>query len=418
MPAYRTVDDVHLGDIEFWTRPIDERQEAFAALRAESRRGGMCFHEEITVMGGDFAGPGYWSAVTHDDVHAVSHDQHRFSSASGIISNDVDPEYLKTGSIIVMDDPRHAKLRRLVSKAFTPRTLASVQDSVRERARRLIAAARETGGSCDFVEAFAAPLPLQVICDMVGIPEADEKQVFHWTNVLLGVGDPEFVTDMNDLHTTAAAFFSYAAQLGADRAEHPRDDLSTRLMQAEVDGERIDPMEFAAFIILLAIAGNETTRNALSWAMYLLTEHPDQRARLQANYPAMATGAVEEIVRWASPVLHMRRTALVDTVVGDTTIAAGEKVVMWYWSANRDEAVFSDGARFDIERVNPTGMVGFGAGGGHFCLGASLARREIHVMLDELFRGLPDLEITGPPERLRSNFINGIKRMPCEFTAG
>jgi cytochrome P450 len=187
-------------------------------------------------------------------------------------------------------------------------------------------------------------------------------------------------------------------------------------MQAEVDGERLTPFEFAAFIVLLAIAGNETTRNALSWGMHLLTEHPDQRARLQADYAAMAPRAIDEIVRWASPVLHMRRIALADTVIGDTKIAEGEKVVMWYWSANRDEAVFDDAARFDIERENASAMVGFGGGGSHHCLGISLARREIHVMLDEIFRHLPDLEITGPPERLQSNFINGIKRMPCEFT--
>jgi cytochrome P450 len=205
MPAYRTVDDVFLGDVEFWKRPIPERHDAFAALREDARRGsGMCFHEEITVMGGDSAGQGYWSAVTHDDVQAVSRDQRNFSSASGVISTDPHPEYLATGSILVMDDPRHAKLRPLVSKAFTPRTLASVEESVRERARRLIEAARETGGSCDFVEAFAAPLPLQVICDMLGIPQEDERQVYRWTNVLLGVGDPEFVTDIEDLKSGAA----------------------------------------------------------------------------------------------------------------------------------------------------------------------------------------------------------------------
>jgi methyl-branched lipid omega-hydroxylase len=416
MPAYRTVDDIFLGDVEFWRRPIPERHDAFAALRQETRRGGMCFHEEVTVMGGDSAGPGYWSAVTYDDVQAVSRNQQSFSSASGVISNDPAPEYLAVGSIIVMDDPRHTKLRRLVQKAFTPRMLASVNESVRARARRLIEAARETGGSCDFVEAFAAPLPLQVICDMLGIPAKDEQEVFHWTNVLLGVGDPEFVTDIEVLKASATAYLQYAILLGAERAEHPADDLSSLLMQAEVDGERLTPFEFAAFVVLLSIAGNETTRNAVSWGMHLLTEHPDQRVLLQANYEAMAPRAVDEIVRWATPVIHMRRTALADTTVGDTKVSAGEKVVMWYWSANRDEKMFKDAARFDIERENNIEMVGFGGRGSHFCLGANLARREIQVMLDEIFKSLPDLEITGPPDRLQSNFINGIKRMPCEFT--
>jgi cytochrome P450 len=416
VPSYRTVDDIFPGDVEFWRRPIAERDKAFAALRKDSRRGGgMCFHEELTPMGGESTGPGYWSAVTYDDVRAVTHNPH-FSSASGVISTEPDPDYLAVGSIIVMDDPRHVKLRRLVSKAFTPRTLQSVQESVQQRAHRLIEAAKQTGGSCDFVQAFAAPLPLQVICDMLGIPAEDEQQVFQWTNVLLGVGDPEFAPDLATLKAAAGAFLEYAVALGTQRAAQPRDDLSTRLMQAEVDGERLDPFEFACFLVLLAIAGNETTRNAISWGMHLLTEHPDQRTRLQANYEAMAPRAIEEIVRWASPVIHMRRTARADTVVGDTKIAAGEKVVMWYWSANRDETVFADAARFDIERSNATAMVGFGGGGAHYCLGASLARREIHVLFDEIFRNLPDLQITGELDRLQSNFINGIKRMPCEFT--
>jgi cytochrome P450 len=416
VPAYRTVDDIFLGDVDFWLRPIAERQEAFAALRADSRRGhGMCFHEELTPMGGETTGPGYWSAVTYEDVRAATHNPH-FSSASGVISTEPDPAYLPVGSIIVMDDPKHRKLRQLVSKAFTPRTLQTVQESVRERSRRLIEAARATGGSCDFVASFAAPLPLQVICDMLGIPAQDEAKVFGWTNVLLGLGDPEFTPDLATLQSAALAFLDYAAALGVQRADDPRDDLSTRLMQAEVDGERLDPHEFACFIILLAIAGNETTRNAISWGMHLLTEHPDQRKLLQDNYEALAPRAVEEIVRWSSPVVHMRRKALADTVIGDTKITKGEKVVMWYWSANRDEQVFADPDRFDLQRENAAAMIGFGGGGAHFCLGASLARREIHILFDEILKHLPDLEITGPMDRLQSNFINGIKRMPCEFT--
>jgi cytochrome P450 len=417
MPAYRTVDDIQLGDVEFWKQPIADIDRAFAALRAETRRGGgMCFHEEITLMGGNSPGAGYWSAVTYDDVRAVNRDQKVFSSASGVISNDPAPEYLAVGSIIVMDNPKHAKFRSLVAKAFTPRTLAQTEKAIHERARRLVDAARETGGSCDFVEAFAAPLPLQVICDMLGIPESDEAQVFHWTNVLLGIGDPEMGADINDLTTAATQFMSYAADLGIERAANPRDDLSSLLMQAEVEGDRLTPFDFAAFVVLLAIAGNETTRHAMSWGMHLLTEHPDQRALLAANYEAMAPAAVDEIVRWATPVVYMRRTALADTVVGDTKIAEGDKVVMWYWSANRDESVFSDGARFDIQRPNIAEMQGFGGGGTHFCLGASLARRELTVMFDEIFRGLPDLVVTGPIDRLQGNFVNGIKSMPCEFT--
>ena len=419
MPAYRTVEDIFLGDLQFWARPITERNAAFAALRADTRRGGgMCFHEEISVLEGNPKGPGFWSAVTYDDVQAVSRNQQAFSSASGITMNEPVPAALQIGSIIVMDDPKHAKFRRLVQKAFTPRMVASVEESVRDRARRLVDAARTRGGSCDFVEAFAAPLPLQVICDMLGVPDEDEEQIFHWTNDILGVGDPEFSTDLNQLMVSIQGMVGYAHRLGEQRADHPGDDISSVLMHAEVDGERLTPMEFACFFVLLAIAGTETTRNAISWGMKLLTDHPEQRALLQADYAGLAPSMAEEMVRWASPVIHMRRTALEDVQVGDTRVAAGEKVVMWYWSANRDESVFDDGARFDIQRKNTYDMVGFGSGGTHFCLGANLARREIQVMFEEILTGLPDLEITGAPDRLMSPFIHGIKRMPCEFTVG
>jgi cytochrome P450 len=240
MPAYRTVDDIFLGDIQFWARPIGERHQAFAALREQSHRGGgMCFHEEVSVLPGSAKGPGFWSAVTYDDVQAVSRNQQVFSSASGITVAESEPEVLATGSIIVMDDPRHAKLRRLVQGAFTPRVVASLERSIRDRARRLVDAARETGGRCDFVEAFAAPFPLQVICDVLGIPEEDEHDLFRWTNTLLGTGDPEMLTDLPALLSCVGDMMGYAYRLGAARADHPGDDVSSVLMQAEVDGERL-----------------------------------------------------------------------------------------------------------------------------------------------------------------------------------
>ena len=210
--------------------------------------------------------------------------------------------------------------------------------------------------------------------------------------------------------------FTYAQSLGEERLTTPREDITSTLMHAEVEGQRLTPAEFGSFFILLAVAGNETTRNAISWGMKALTDNPDQRRRLQANFGEMSLKAADEMVRWGSPVIHMRRTALRDVEVNGTTIGKGEKVVMWYWSANRDESVFPDGHLFDINRTNTADMIGYGGGGPHFCLGANLARREIQVMFDEIFRELPDLEITGEPARLRSSFINGIKRMPCSFT--
>jgi len=291
---------------------------------------------------------------------------------------------------------------------------------VKDRARRLVAAARDkkaAGHDIDFVESFAAPLPLQIICDMLGVPEHDEQQIFDWTNTILGAGDPDFAADLDALISGSAAMFDYAQHLGESRLSAPTDDIASILMHAEVDGQRLTPAEFGSFFILLAVAGNETTRNAISWGMHQLTAHPDQRELLRTNYDTLALPAADEIVRWASPVMHMRRVANEDTIIGNTEIAAGDKVVMWYWSGNRDSDVFPDGNTFDITRPNTKDLEGYGAGGPHFCLGANLARREIQVMYDEIFRELPDLEITGEPNRLISGFINGIKTMPCDFTA-
>ncbi len=421
MAEYRTVADAYLGSNDFWLKPLDARNDAFAAMRHETKHGdGMCFHEELSVIEGGIRGPGFWSAVTYDDIKEVNRKADLFSSAAGITLGEQPPETLEFfGSMIVMDNPRHAKFRMLVQKGFTPKMVAAIEESVKVRAKRLVTAAKDkkaAGESIDFVESFAAPLPLQIICDMLGVPEDDEQQIFDWTNTILGAGDPEFAMDLDGLIMGAAGMFDYAQALGESRLLDPTDDIASTLMHAEVDGERLTAAEFGSFFILLAVAGNETTRNAISWGMHQLTQHPDQRELLRANFDDMALPAADEIVRWASPVIHMRRTANEDVQIGRAKIAAGEKVVMWYWSGNRDEDHFPDGHRFDITRSNTKDMEGYGAGGPHFCLGANLARREIQVIYDEIFRELPDLEITGEPDRLVSGFINGIKRMPCDFS--
>ena len=410
-----TVPGIDLGNPLFWAAPLDERDAAFARLRDECP---VSFHlePELAVQGA-IRGPGFWSVTRFDHVREVNRKPQVFSSASGITLGETMPEFLEFfGSMIVMDDPRHAKFRLLVQKGFTPKQVQQVEESVRTRAHALVAAAKEAGGDCDFVANFAAPLPLQVICDMLGVPAADEQQILDWTNVILGVGDPEFGQSIEALGAAALGMFSYAQALGEDRLATPRDDITSILMHAEVDGQRLTAAEFGSFFILLAVAGNETTRNAISWGMKMLTDHPDQLRAWQADFHGLAPQATEEIVRWASPVIHMRRTALEDTVIGDQPIAAGDKVAMWYWSANRDAAVFPDGHRFDITRSNAKEQAGYGAGGPHFCLGANLARREITVMFEEIFTQLPDLRITGEPDRLLSSFINGVKRMPCSIT--
>jgi methyl-branched lipid omega-hydroxylase len=408
-----TVDDIQLGTDTFWRLPLDERDRAFAALRERCPIG---FHPELETLAGAPEGPGFWSLTRYEDVKSVNRRAEIFSSTGGITLAEVAPETLEFfGSMIVMDDPRHSKLRLLVQKGFTPKTVAAIEQSVRTRARSLAAAASEMG-ACDFVEYFAAPLPLQVICDMLGVPAADEKQIFDWTNIILGAGDPDFGGTFEALFNGALGMYNYAQALGQERLDHPGEDLVSILMHADVNGERLTPAEFGSFFILLAVAGNETTRNAISWGMKMLTEHPDQLRAWQADPTGMTPNAIEEIVRWASPVIHMRRTALEDTRIADVDIAAGDKVVMWYWSANRDETVFPNGHAFDLRRANAKEQVGYGGGGPHFCLGANLARREITVMFQEIFRWFPDLQITSEPARLLSPFINGIKRMDCAFS--
>ena len=414
MTCMGTLEDVDLSSFDFWFSGPPERREAgFATLRREAP---VRFFQEVPFDGWA-AGPGYWALTRYDDVIEVSRHPELFCSGRGTNIPDYPPEISEFfGSMINMDDPRHARLRGIVQKGFTPRMVAQVEEYVRDKARGLVDRALEQhpDGRCDFVEAFAAPLPLQIICEMMGIPPGDFAQIFEWTNVLLGAGDPDYGGTFETLMATTYQLYQYAQELGDDRRANPRDDITTALIQAEVDGERLTSQELGSFFILLVVAGNETTRNAISHGMKALTDNPDQRRAWWDDFEGLTRGAVEEIVRWATPVIHFRRTATADTSIRGVPVAAGDKVVLWYNSANRDEDVFEDPYRFDVRRY-PNAHLGFGAGGPHFCLGASLARREIAVMFDEIRRRLPDLEVTGPPAMLQSYFIHGIKTMPCAW---
>ncbi|MGK5170577.1 cytochrome P450 [Geodermatophilus sp. CPCC 205761] len=320
-----------------------------------------------------------------------------------------------------MDDPRHAKIRRIVSKAFTPRMLEQLLDSVRGVVDDVLARARRTaaanGGAIDVVADIAAPIPLRVICDMMGIPEEHRAMVLAQSTIILSGGDPDLIEDQDDpLNAFLLAGMELAGlmeRLAAERLERPRQDLTTALVTTEVDGEKLSHQEIASFFILLLVAGNETTRNAISQGVLALHEHPDQRARWRAD-PGLDRTAVEEIVRWASPVTWMRRTATRDGEVNGHRFAAGDKFLLLYGSANRDPEVFRDPEVLDLAR-DPNPHVGFGSKGPHFCLGAHLARRELAVTFRALFDQLPDLEVTGEPDRLRSSFVNGIKRLPARL---
>jgi cytochrome P450 len=408
------LDEINISATEFWLEPREYREEAFATLR---HRAPVHFFPEI-----DFenfpAGPGYFAVTRFDDVWHSSRSPQIFCSGRGTNIPDLPIEVAEFfGSMINMDDPRHARLRGIVQAGFTPRMVTRVEGYVRDKAKALVDGVldRFPSGECDFVQEIAAPLPLQIICEMMGIPAADEQQVFGWTNVILGAGDPEYGSSLDVLMAAALEMFQYAQALGQDRLDHPTDDLTSTLMHAVVDGERLTTQEFGSFFTLLVVAGNETTRNAISHGMKALTDHPDQRDAWWQDFAGVSRTAVEEIVRWASPVIHFRRTALIDTDIGGVPIKAGQKIVVFYNSANRDDAKFADPYRFDVRR-DPNPQVGFGAGGPHFCLGANLARREISVTFDEIRRRLPDLRVTGEPAYLQSAFINGIKRMPCAFT--
>jgi cytochrome P450 len=411
--------DIDLSSLEFWQAPLTERAAAFAALRAKE---GLHFNAEPEAAAGLPQGPGFYSLTRHAEVVEASRRPELFCSGKGTNILDMAAEFLEFfGSMINLDDPRHSRFRRIVSRAFTPRFLESLKADVESIAAEIVAGIAPRGEG-DFVTEVAALLPLRVIVDLMGIPRSEEKYIFDRTNVILGATDPEYVPSddpnviITHLLTAGADLAAVVSELAEDRVRNPQDDLTTALVTAEVDGERLTPAELASFFILLVVAGNETTRNAISHGLHLLTQHPDQRARWQADFEAMAPPAVEEIVRYASPVIHFRRTVTTDGArIGEHTFAEGDKVVLWYWSANRDPAVFDDPERFDITR-QPNDHVGFGGPGPHFCLGAHLARREITVAFRELFRQLPDIRAAGEPDRLQSNFINGIKHLPAEWT--
>jgi len=408
---------IDLSDTAFWGLPLPQRDAAFAALRQLPAP--PFFTEPETPFPN--SGPGYYALVRHADVVEASRNPAVFSSGHGATSLvDLPAEFNEFfGSMINMDDPRHTRLRRIVSRAFTPRMIKKFEYDVQRVAEQIADDLIETG-PCDFVEHVASRLPLTIICQMMGIPDSHYGMVLRDTNIILSGADPDFLSeDMDEavlqLLTAGQELADLVTELGHTRLDKPEDDLITALVTANIDGEQLTSAELASFFILLVVAGNETTRTAISHALVLLTGHPGQRALLLEDFGARIPGAVEEIVRVASPVMYMRRTLTQDYTMNGQDYRAGDKVGLFYWSANRDEAVFAERARFDITR-SPNPHVGFGAAGPHFCLGAHLARREITVALRELLGRVPDIHAAGPPDQLLSSFINGIKHLDCDFT--
>ncbi len=376
----------------------------FKALRAKDP---LHWHEEKN-------GPGFWCVTKYEDVKTVSRNPLLFSSWQGGTNIEDRDEAGLSGLRMIMlnmDPPQHVKFRRIVQRGFTPQMVGKQEPYLRALARRIVDAVAKRG-ECEFVEELAAELPLQVICELMGVPQEDRKLIFDLSNKLIGFDDPEFQNTEADARDASAQMFGFAMKLAEKYRANPADNLTTALLMHEIDGEKLNEIEYCSFFLLLAVAGNETTRTVTTNGMRALLEHPDQLRRLVAN-PALVPLAVEEFVRFDPAVHYFRRTATEDTELRGRKIAKGQKVVMWYPSANRDEEIFSEPDRFDVGREhNPHLAFGIGE---HFCLGANLARLELVVIFEEILKRLKNPRLTATPRRLRSNFINGVKEMRIAF---
>lgn len=383
--------------------PVDE----FAQLR---RTAPVWWNEQQESI---FDDGGYWVISRHEDIKSISRNGDLWSTNAkgavmrlpeGVTSEQLD---LTKALLINHDAPEHTRLRKIVSRLFTPRSVAALEEKLAVAARDIVAAAREKG-SGDFVDDIAMSLPLLAIADLIGVPEADREKLFNWTNAIMNTDDPDFDSDPT---VANAELMGYAYTMAEERRRCPADDIVTRLIQADIDGESLGDVEFAFFVILLAVAGNETTRNAMTHGMNAFFDNPDQWELFLRDRPSTA---VDEIVRWATPVHCFQRTALADVELGGVTIRRGQRAGLFYSSANYDEDVFDDPFRFDITR-DPNPHLGFGGNGAHFCIGANLARMEIKLIFNELADQVPDIAKRGEPVRLRSGWINGVKELPVSY---
>jgi cholest-4-en-3-one 26-monooxygenase len=408
-PAVVQLADIDLLDRDVFTRGIPH--EWFTYLR----------HERPLFHHPEPDGPGFWVITKHADVHAVSRDAQTHSSdqdRGGVIGLEDVPQEADFGGakfMLMMDPPEHTRHRKLVNRGFTPRMINALEDHIRDLAVGVIDDAIAKG-SCDFVVDVAAELPLLAIAELIGVPVEDRHKIFQWSNQMVGSEDPEYQITDDIANTARFEMFLYAQQLADKARQNPGNDIIHALLEAEIDGDALTEMEFNIFFMLLAVAGNETTRNAIAHGMNAFLDHPDEWARLVEDPAGRIGTATEEVLRWASPVMYFKRNVVKDTVIRGQEIRAGEKVSIWYVSANRDEDVFDDPFRFDITRT-PNDHLAFGGGGPHFCLGASLARMEIRVLFEELAKRVPTLTRLGDADRLRSNFIGGIKHLPVDLSA-
>ena len=388
-----------------------EIDAAFAELR---ERAPVSWQEEPPTIWST-GGRGYWAVVRHGDVRHVSRRSDQFVSGLGTELFDLPVDVARSYSgMLNMDASDHSRFREYVKSAFSARVIAELEQSIRTTVHDLVDSVCERG-RCDFATELADTLPTAVTCDLLSVPKADRERISRLSRSAVPLGDPEY-GGSEESFRAVGELIEYGKQLRLERLKTPADDLMTILATREIGGTRLDSDEVGTFFELLITAGIETTGAALSHGMIALSANPEQRTLWRSDFARHAPSAIEEILRWSTPVIHFRRTAARNTEVAGTHIAAGDKVVVFFNSANRDDSVFDDPHTFDVRRT-PNPHVTFGGGGPHFCLGAHLARLEIRVFFEELFQRLPDLRVSDAPVLMHSMFFNGVKALPCEFTA-
>jgi len=418
-----SIDEIDLADPQLWKRPEEVIEGALRTLRRERP---VSFQREYGHGELIKQGPGFWALTRYDDIERASRDHETFISSKGISIWDFPPEMASSFHHMGNEDgARHTRLRRIVSRAFTPKVLEHLRGVIQQEARAIVDSIIDRG-EVEFVSEVGGRLPVRIICEMIGIPEEYHEFVYRKSDVAIRVADPAYLLGSDNVEQTfgeiAAAGFEMAVllqQLSQERIKSGRgDDILSTLVNTDIDGEALTETELIQFFILLTVAGNETTRNALAWGMHALSAFPEQKAKWATDIPGLSDTATNEIIRWATPVMYFRRTAARDTDIGGQRIAEGDKVVMFYRSGNRDETVFPEPYAFDVTRTNRPPHMAFGGGGPHHCLGAHLARMEVTAMFGEILRRIPDIEVSGQPVRPGGNLAHGLDALPCAFTPG